>query len=232
MLPKSISYFWLAVAAIPLVGILSTARAHANLVTYGEQPAAIGGAQAAQSRLESSAVPVLQLDSAGATYALAIPDGRGTSQEVDFSSSREGAPVGLAAGHGANSFHTTAVSTTSVAQSAAEPDKTPTSVTLLLRELLIGLTVAEAAASSLSRSVPQPGALILLGLALVALACGIRRMTGRKDADTDDGQAANISMGTAAEEEYADRDFRDPVASVFHQHTSSRNDTISLSQQS
>lgn len=118
----------------------------------------------------------------------------------------------------------------SVALLSSAGNRTVTDLTSFLKQVLIGFTLLEVAANSLSRAVPQPGMLILLGSGLVVLAYGIRRMTGRTESEgEDEGQAPGLVLNT---EPQADCTQPDLPGSLFHQPTAGRNDTISLSQHS
>lgn len=220
MRATSIKHYGLAVAVIALVGLLSTAAAEASPQTYNDPefsfdrvpvtPSLTGDPFPVGDVLLSPDMTVAPFDNAAATYAFY------RSGLTDFT---------------ANAFASAEVWSGGTAKNPAEP--TIGGANSLPRELRVGLTLAEAAVSSLSRSVPQRGALILSGLGLVALAFGMRRITGRKESDSEeDGQALNLLISAEREAVYREPALGEPAAPLFHQTKSGRNDTISLSQHS
>jgi hypothetical protein len=104
---------------------------------------------------------------------------------------------------------------------------------LLFQKFFVGLTLLRATVTSLSKAVPQPAALILLGSGLLGLAFGIRRITTKKDSDNkSDSEERGFSLNTEPEANYPEAELADPAAPLFHQNASGRTDSISLSQPS
>ena len=206
MLTTIHEHYSLAVTAIALAGLLLTTNAGANPTTYRVQ----------EPRQGADGV----LSGASAAYFTRLTEG--------FSSSY---------GDRVYSFlraNTAAVLKSAAAPTASDHDKlTSTAVRLFPRKSLIDLTPLRTAVISLTRAVPQPAALILVGAGLLGLAFAIRRITARKDPyNESESEERGFNINTRAEVTYPEAEIADLAVPLFDKNAAGGKDPISLSQPS
>lgn len=240
MLAISLRHHCLVVTAIAFIGLLSTASADANPVSYDVQLSSDEAVTLSllDGRMPSSAFKLVGIDvvvhqNAGEPYIAELPVLPVVSTGGIL---QEGDPISFTEDRGNSLSQANTAFDLNSAQApiASDPDDvTINGVRLLLRELLPAFVLLGPSLASFGRAVPSPGALILLGLGLLSSAVLIRRITARKDSDSNsDAEKPMVNVHTEPEAEYREAEVADPAAPLFHQSASGQTDSIALSQPS